>query len=360
MFLFRSSAETPTRPTSAAEAGANRVMSAIRSAADRTGAGFDYLLRTARRESSLQPEAQAPTSSARGLFQFIDSTWLTMVRDEGRNLGLQRYAEQIGSSDAGRPVVSDPAMRRQILALRDDPAVSALVAGAFTNRNATELRSAIGRNPTEGELYMAHFLGSGGAGRLIGLNQSSPQISAATQFPDAAGANRRIFFDRGRPRTVAEVYGLLAGSQSRTVAATTATTAGTAPATRAGAPAAGTAEAEDPGRGSWSSVAQVRADPNRPFHSMFSTNGAGPINAFVAATWAALGRPVAETSPTVTTPASITPASITPASMASSPNSDPRAITADVGGPFYPVQIERMRRGQPLDLGQFLVAPARR
>lgn len=341
MFLFRSSAEPPTQPASAAEAGVNRVVSAIRSAADRTGAGFDYLLRTARRESSLQPAAQAPTSSARGLFQFIDSTWLTMVRDEGRNLGLQRYAEQIGSSDSGRPVVSDPAMRRQILALRDDPAVSALVAGAFTNRNAAELRSAIGRNPTEGELYMAHFLGSGGASRLIGLNETSPQVSAATQFPDAAGANRRIFFDRGRPRTVAEVYGLLSGSQSQSVAA-----AGTAPATASDA----TPPAGETDRGSWSSVAQVRADPNRPFHSMFSSNGAGPINAFVAATWAALGRPADEAASTVTAPAS----------MSTGPSLDPRSITTAVGGPFYPVEVERTRRGQPLDLGQFLVAPARR
>jgi len=81
MFLFRSSAEPQSRPTTATEAGVNRVVSAIKEAAEKTGAGFDYLLRTARRESSLQPAAQASTSSARGLYQFIDSTWLTMVRD---------------------------------------------------------------------------------------------------------------------------------------------------------------------------------------------------------------------------------------------------------------------------------------
>lgn len=340
MFLFRSSAEPPTRPVSAAEAGANRVMSAIRSAAERTGAGFDYLLRTARRESSLQPTAQAPTSSARGLFQFIDSTWLTMVRDEGRNLGLQRYAEQIGSTSTGRPVVSDPAMRQQILALRDDPAVAALVAGAFTNRNAAELRAAIGRDPTEGELYMAHFLGSGGASRLISLKQASPQVSAATQFPDAAGANRRIFFDRGRPRTVAEVYDLLTADQTRVVAGATTPSAAFA--------TADTTDEMD--RASWSSVAQVRADPNRPFHSMFSSNGSGPINAFVAATWAALGR--RDDSPATTVTAA--------GSLSSSPSLDPRVITTAVGGPFYPVEVERVRRGQPLDLGQFLVPTARR
>ncbi|WP_216074012.1 hypothetical protein, partial [Acinetobacter baumannii] len=68
------------------------------------------------------------------------------------------------------------------------PQVAALMAGAFTNRNAADLRSAIGRDPTEGELYMAHFLGSGGASRLISLNASNPQTTAARAFPDAAGA----------------------------------------------------------------------------------------------------------------------------------------------------------------------------
>ena len=196
MFLFRSSAEPQSRPTTAAEAGVSRVVSAIQAAAQKTGAGFDYLLRTARRESSLQPTAQAPTSSARGLYQFIDSTWLTMVRDEGRNLGLGSYAEKIGRDASGRPTVADPATRQEILALRDDPSVAALMAGAFTNRNAADLRAATGRDPTEGELYMAHFLGSGGAARLINSNQTNPQASAALLFPDAAGANRRIFFDR--------------------------------------------------------------------------------------------------------------------------------------------------------------------
>ncbi|KAF0124235.1 MAG: hypothetical protein FD152_3073, partial [Xanthobacteraceae bacterium] len=284
MFLFRSSAEPQSRPTTAAEAGVSRVVSAIQAAAQKTGTGFDYLLRTARRESSLQPTAQAPTSSARGLYQFIDSTWLTMVREEGRNLGLGRFAEQIGRDASGRPTVADPAARQQILALRDDPAVSALMAGAFTNRNAAELRSATGRDPTEGELYMAHFLGSGGAARLINANQSNPQATAARLFPDAAGANRRIFFDQGRPRTIAEVYQVLASGQSTTVAAT----GGGTPAAQTVA-AATSAQEQASG---WSAVPRINADPTRPFHSLFA-GGGGPINAFVAATWTSLGRDAA-------------------------------------------------------------------
>ncbi len=136
--------------------------SAIKSAAEATGAGFSYLLKTAEKESSLKPDAQASTSSARGLYQFIDQTWLSMVKEEGPKHGLARYAEAINRSNDGRYAVNDPALRKDILSLRDDPSISAVMAGAFTNRNANDLKSNIGRNPTEGELYMAHFLGSQG------------------------------------------------------------------------------------------------------------------------------------------------------------------------------------------------------
>lgn len=344
MFLFRSSAESQSRPTTAAEAGVSRVMSAIQAAAQKTGTGFDYLLRTARRESSLQPTAQAPTSTARGLYQFIDSTWLTMVREEGRNLGLGRFAEQIGRDASGRPTVADPAARQQILALRDDPAVSALMAGAFTNRNAAELRSATGRDPTEGELYMAHFLGSGGAARLINANQSNPQATAARLFPDAAGANRRIFFDQGRPRTIAEVYEVLASGQSTTVAATT----GAAPAAQT--VAAATAAQEQ--ASGWSAVPKINADPTRPFHSLFA-GGGGPINAFVAATWTSLGRDAA----TAARQVNLATALSAPTASASS-----AASTPAVGGPFYPVRVETVRRpsNQPMDLSSFLRPELRR
>ncbi len=344
MFLFRSSAEPQSRPTTAAEAGVSRVMAAIQAAAQKTGTGFDYLLRTARRESSLQPTAQAPTSSARGLYQFIDSTWLTMVREEGRNLGLGRFAEQIGRDSSGRPTVADSATRQQILALRDDPAVSALMAGAFTNRNAAELRSATGRDPTEGELYMAHFLGSGGAARLINANQTNPQASAARLFPDAAGANRRIFFDQGRPRTIAEVYQVLASGQTTTVAATT----GTAPAART--VAAATAAQEQ--ASGWSAVPKINADPTRPFHSLFA-GGGGPINAFVAATWTSLGRDAATASRQV---------NLATALAAPAAASTGAAAAQAVGGPFYPVRVETVRRpsNQPMDLSSFLRPDIRR
>lgn len=359
MFLFRSSAEPQSRPTSAAEAGVNRVLGAIQSAAEKTGASFSYLLRTAQRESSLQPAAQAQTSSARGLYQFIDSTWLTVMRDEGRNLGLSQYAAQIGSGSGGQPVVADASTRQQILALRDDPQVSALMAGALTNRNAQSLRSATGRDPTEGELYMAHFLGSAGAARLISLNETNPQATAARAFPEAANANRRIFFDQGRPRTVAEVYSVLSAGQTGAVAAASGSqqVASATP-----AQSAMQQSGDDPG--TWAPVPRINADPNKPFHSMFSGNG-GPINAFVQATWASLGR---NNQASVNVPAALASgqsrqASPTLASAASSVASGANVgngiggnVTTGVGGPFVPVRVFQPARSGPLDLSQFLRA----
>jgi hypothetical protein len=60
---------------------------AIRQAARMTGADFKYLLATAQVESSLNPSAQATSSSARGLFQFIEQTWLSTLKEQGGALG---------------------------------------------------------------------------------------------------------------------------------------------------------------------------------------------------------------------------------------------------------------------------------
>ena len=87
-----------------------------------------------------------------------------------------------------------------------------MLAGALTRSNAAQVSSAIGRPPTEGELYIAHFLGPDGAGRLIGAASSRPRASAATMFPQAAAANPGIFYDRaGHARSVGAVYATLTG-----------------------------------------------------------------------------------------------------------------------------------------------------
>lgn len=205
----------------AASGGTPQITGAIRQAAQSTGISFDYLLTTAKIESNFNPSAQASTSSAKGLYQFIDQTWLGTMKQDGAALGLGRYAGAIARSADGHYDVSDPAMRAAILRLRSDPQVSAMLAGALTRNNAALVGSNIGRQPSSGELYIAHFLGADGAGKLINGAAKQPHASAAAMFPHAAAANHSIFYDAsGRARSVGEVYGKLTRlfDSARTVA----------------------------------------------------------------------------------------------------------------------------------------------
>ena len=206
MFLFTSRSNTPEPAKSETP-----VQRSMQSAAQATGISFDYLMRTAKRESNLNPNAKAPTSSATGLFQFIEQTWLGLVKKEGEGLGLKNESEAIQQDRSGRYVVPDPGQRQAILDMRKDPELSSRLAWVFTQKNRETLRDQLGRDPNSGELYMAHFLGAQGASGLISMAQSQPDASASKAFPDAAGANRSIFFDgKGRSRSVREVYARLA------------------------------------------------------------------------------------------------------------------------------------------------------
>jgi hypothetical protein len=174
------------------------VTGAIQQASQATGASFNYLLATAQVESGLNPQAGASTSSARGLFQFIETTWLATIKQAGAALGFGRYADAITQTASGNYEVRDPTMRREILKLRNDPDANALMAGAFTQGNASALSERLGRAPSEGELYIAHFLGVGGAARLIGLAGSNPMPGPPTIFRMRRRPTLR-FFTIGRP-----------------------------------------------------------------------------------------------------------------------------------------------------------------
>ena len=183
---------------------ASPVLIALQRGAQASGSNFDLLLATAQRESSLNPNARAGTSSASGLFQFIESTWLDMVRRHGADHGLGAYANQIDVR-GGRSHVADPAMRREILALRFDPELSARMAGELSRENAAFLESRLGRPASAGELYAAHVMGPAGASRLIAAaNDGAP--SAAALFPREAAANRHLFYTRdGTARSAAQL-----------------------------------------------------------------------------------------------------------------------------------------------------------
>jgi hypothetical protein len=181
------------------------VVAALQNAASRTGSDFNYLLGTAMRESSLKPGAQSATSSATGLFQFIEQTWLGLVKDYGANHGLSQAANAITRGADGRYRAGGD--KDAILALRKDPTIAALMAGEHAKQTGATLQSVLGRPPCGGELYAAHFLGPESACKLIKLAENNPGLSAASQFPGAAAANKSVFYRAdGSAKSVKDVY----------------------------------------------------------------------------------------------------------------------------------------------------------
>ena len=182
------------------------VEAAIQRASTATGVDFTFLMKTANRESGYNPKAQAPSSSAAGLFQFVEQTWLSTLKQHGAKYGYARYADLITKGADGRLHVDGGEARKTVMDLRLDPHASSLMAGELTSDHAAYLRGRTGRAPTGGELYAAHFLGPSGSAKLIEAMQARPGASAASLFPDAAASNRSIFYRDGRPATVSEVY----------------------------------------------------------------------------------------------------------------------------------------------------------
>lgn len=204
------SVDNSSASQTAATDGARRVAGAIKQASSQTGVSFEYLLTTAKMESDFDPSAGATTSSAHGLYQFIDQTWLGTVKEAGTQLGYGNYADAITRTSSGTYAVDDPFMKRSIMKLRDDPEAASSMAAALTQSNSFKLTGLLGRRPSDSELYMAHFMGVGGAAKLIANAEDNPQAVGARLFPNAASANRSIFYAKdGRARSVSEVYSVL-------------------------------------------------------------------------------------------------------------------------------------------------------
>lgn len=254
----------PTAKTATANPIADRIEAAFDTASASTGTSFDYLVKTAQRESAMNPTAKAKTSSATGLFQFVESTWLETLKTSGPELGLQAVADKITADGHGHYSVADPKDRADILALRNDPEVASLMAGALTRRNAGYLAKATGREPSAGELYIAHFLGANGAAKLIRATTASPQASAADLFPRQAHANKSIFYTQGRERTVSEVYAELVRSHGGSDPLEAGATAVAA--------ADGAAVSDDPA--SRVAMAFQASAPNDAFAALFRTDEA--------------------------------------------------------------------------------------
>ena len=139
-----------------------------------------FMLALAAKESSLLPNRKAQTSSAEGLFQFADGTWLEVLRRYGSRHGYRSEAKAIQIVRA-RPVVSDRTQRERILNLRRDPYLSALMTGEMIATHTQDpCRQGGARIRPSAELYMAHFLSvCQGASRFMELLRDGPRAAKA-------------------------------------------------------------------------------------------------------------------------------------------------------------------------------------
>jgi hypothetical protein len=183
------------------------VASGIRQASRATKVDFGLLMAEAQQESGFRPDAKAKGSSATGLFQFIAGTWLGLVQRFGDKYGIGALARQVSSDGAGRPIVVDAMARQRILELRKDAKLSAALAAEQTRLYQRTLGQALGRQADNAELYLAHFLGAGGATAFLRALERNGTTPAAPLMPEAATANRSVFFDdTGRARSLGEIY----------------------------------------------------------------------------------------------------------------------------------------------------------
>ncbi len=208
-----------------------QVISAVQKASSKTGVDFTFLMEKASTESSFNPTAKSKSSSATGLYQFIEDTWLSMVKKHGDRFGLGDYADKIEVKN-GRCCVDSAAMRKEILSLRNDPEISALMAGAYSAENKAYLQKTTEGDVGSTEMYMAHFMGAGGATKFINCRDYDGSAIGANLFPAQARANKNVFYDKatGKARTLDQIYNVFDkkfsdGPSTQTAAKTSETSA---------------------------------------------------------------------------------------------------------------------------------------
>lgn len=165
----------------------NKTWSALKdtilSAAKMVGVDGKLMAAMAAIESGFDYTVKAGTSSATGLYQFITDTW---------NYMLKKYGSKYGIAPGTPPT---------------DPRANALMGAEYVKDNMAALEGKLGRPLTDTDVYFAHFLGSGGAKKLL---TADPNAIAAQLMPKEAKANQGIFYDKsGNPLTVGQVYQLV-------------------------------------------------------------------------------------------------------------------------------------------------------
>jgi hypothetical protein len=158
-----------------------------------TGLAPEFALALVSKESGFDRHAKSTRSTARGLFQFTDRTWLEAVERFGAEGPIAETLSGLG--------------RAEILHLRHHEITSTTIAVRYIAESRDRLTRSLGRAPTSSELYASHFFGRTGVVEFMSHLRKSPSATAADLFPDFAKANPSLFHDadKGKPLSVSEV-----------------------------------------------------------------------------------------------------------------------------------------------------------
>jgi hypothetical protein len=174
------------------------VRRAIDDAAESVGIDSRYLVAVAALESSFDASAQSQRSSAAGLYQFTEDTWLRVVKVFGAKHGLADAAASISVGERGAVSMLQGDARHELMQRRYDPQVAAVMAAELAIDNKRRIERVLGRPITPAETYIGHFLGVSQAARVIDAAYSRPHFPGARLVPAAAAANPEIFRPAGQ------------------------------------------------------------------------------------------------------------------------------------------------------------------
>lgn len=190
-----------------------RLSASIYKASAKTGVDFELMVLKARMESDYGRATIAQHTSARGVFQYIEPTWLTLMRRYGDEIGYGHYAKAIKRAKyPGLPYIegNNPYLKAEILALRHDLDASAMLQ-AYQVREETDVIKSMKRGRvTATDHYIVHMLGVPLAKEFFKMRahapQSSPARSRTPAMREAASLNRAFFYSGKRPLAAREVY----------------------------------------------------------------------------------------------------------------------------------------------------------
>lgn len=180
--------------------------------ADNSGVPFEYLLGMGAIESSYYPSARAHIGSATGLYQFINQTWLHMVKTYGHKYGLDKEANLIYKNEDNKWDVKDNKQKSIILDKRYDAKLSAYMAAEYALENGRFMVEYDGISKkvedfTPTDYYMAHFFGADEAAKFFAAYEKDQNQAAAPLFPAAARNNKGVFYTKnGKEKSLNDVY----------------------------------------------------------------------------------------------------------------------------------------------------------